>query len=83
MIGLFFKRTTRILSAEISVSKVVIGVALVETRSRRSFGSKIVPPATMNSTQQLPNQKRAVGKKFVVACDGESLFQILVSKDSY
>lgn len=70
MIGLLFKRTTRVVNTERPISNAFLGVACVKTKSRRSFASSTVVPAlAMASTQE---QHRPVGKKFVIACDGES-----------
>lgn len=62
MIGSVFKRATRIFRTTNLHSNVVVGAF-----------SSTVDSAAMASVQETQVAKRVVGKKFVIACDGESL----------
>jgi len=72
MINSLFKNITSLFRAETRASVVVIRAATPRAAPYRSFTSKTVRPSTMASVQQTTVRKRVVGKKFVIACDGES-----------
>jgi hypothetical protein len=72
MIGLIFKRTTSVFRTGNQRSNILLGAAFFSgANARRNFTSNTVIPVAMSSVQQATAPKRAVGKKFVIACDGE------------
>jgi hypothetical protein len=71
MISLIFRRTKSVFRAETQVPKAVIQASFSRAEPRRNFTSSTVTLAAMSSGQQNTVPKRAVGKKFVIACDGE------------
>jgi hypothetical protein len=72
MIGLIFKRTPSVFRTGDQRSNILIGAAFSRADARRNFTSNTLIPVAMSSVQQAAAPKRAVGKKFVIACDGES-----------
>jgi putative methionine-R-sulfoxide reductase with GAF domain len=71
MIGSIFKRATRIFRTTNLHSNVVVGAFSSRAEPTRNFSST-VDSAAMASVQETQVVKRVVGKKFVIACDGES-----------
>jgi hypothetical protein len=71
MISLIFRRTKSAFRAETLGPKAVIRASFSRAEPRRNFTSSTVILAAMSSDQQNTVPKRAVGKKFVIACDGE------------
>ncbi len=71
MIGSVFKRATRILRATKLQSNIVVGAFSSRAELTRNISSA-VDPAAMVSVQETQVARRVVGKKFVIACDGES-----------
>lgn len=71
MNGLIFRRTTRIFLKQSQVSKIAIRFAFPESIAQTYFHSTLTS-AAMSSTKQSAAPNRAVGKKFVIACDGSS-----------
>lgn len=71
MIGSIFKRATRVFRTTNQHSNVVVGASSSGAEPQRYFSST-VDRAAMASVQKTSAPKRTVGKKFVIACDGES-----------
>jgi hypothetical protein len=71
MIGSIFKRATRVFRTTNQRSYIVVGASSSGAEPQRYFSST-VDRAAMASVQETSAPKRSVGKKFVIACDGES-----------
>jgi hypothetical protein len=71
MIGSIFKRATRVFRTTNQHSNIVVGAFSSRAEPLRNFSSA-VDPAAMASAQGTQVPERIVGKKFVIACDGES-----------
>lgn len=71
MISLIFRRTTSVFRAETQGPKAIIRASFSRAEPQRNFTSSTVILAAMSSGQQNTVPRRAVGKKFVIACDGE------------
>jgi hypothetical protein len=73
MIGLLSRQSIRAFRVESRVSRIAVAVVFARPEPRRYFTSTTVSSTIMASTQQVAPPNRKVGKKFVIACDGESL----------
>jgi hypothetical protein len=82
MIGLISRHSTIFFRPQSQISRIAIGVAFVRAGFWRKFSSNTVT-SIMASSQQAVRPKRKVGKKFVIACDGESLTEFLGCKQWY
>ena len=71
MISPICKGATSLFRSETRVAGFFIQVATLRAAPYRTFSSNTANSATMASVQQTAVRKRAVGKKFVIACDGE------------
>lgn len=76
MIGLISRHSTSTFRASSQVPRIAIGVAFAKPQPRY-FTSHTVSSPIMSSAQQAAVPKRKVGKKFVIACDGEPLIDFV------
>ena len=81
MISLIFQRTTSAFFAEAQVSKAFIRASFSRAELRRYFTANTANLAAMSATQQNAVPKRTVGKKFVIACDGEYHLKLMAFKE--